>query len=721
MCVQADGAVAQDPVPSDTYWDSATRELVQRAVSARLREVSGIRSYEATLRQRMYVGITALRFRRERALFEHERIARIRWSDTGEQAIQWIGVRTAAPIAGIDTSDPERARGSASVAGGDVSVEVGRRAADADVDDLAAEYLDETEFPGFDFDPSSDRLRFGDDWAFHPLADTSLVHYRYSPGDTLRLRLPANDLAVVLYEVRVAPRRADFELVAGSLWLDSASASLVRATYRPARPWNMRVDQPEDADDVPGFIGPIEGEIHYITVESSLQELEFWLPRRFAFQGEARAGGLFRIPMTLEWSVGGYVVNEPPSNILVEGELPPGWQREVTTETDDDGVETTYTIVVPTSRELRESTALSDDFGRRSPVGFSQEELDGLTSDLQELVPTYRRFRPRLAWGLEQGQLRYNRVEGLSVGTSTSVPLGSNVYFDASARIGTGDRVPNLAGGLRWGPETNEWTAEGYHRLASMNDRDNPFGLPSSAMNFALGGDRGEYFRSTGAAIEYRRRGSSLRTDLRGFVERQQPVDRTTDFSLRGVLREDTVSQVLQADDIDVVGGRAGLSWFVGTDPSGWVFTGGLAGEAGFGDAQYQKADARLSVSHPLLLGLAGAVEVGAGTSWGTLPVQRSFFLGSSATLRGFHSNEYLGASFWRARGELATDVAAARVSAFSDLGWVGPRASFRLDDPLASVGLGISLLDGLVRLDVARAVRGADRWKAHLYLDGLF
>ena len=31
------------------------------------------------------------------------------------------------------------------------------------------------------------------------------------------------------------------------------------------------------------------------------------------------------------------------------------------------------------------------------------------------------------------------------------------------------------------------------------------------------------------------------------------------------------------------------------------------------------------------------------------------------------------------------------------------------------------SLLDGLFRFDVARAVRGATGWKFHLYLDGLF
>ena len=41
------------------------------------------------------------------SLFEHERIARIRWSANGDRAIQWMGVRTALPIAGIDTGRPD--------------------------------------------------------------------------------------------------------------------------------------------------------------------------------------------------------------------------------------------------------------------------------------------------------------------------------------------------------------------------------------------------------------------------------------------------------------------------------------------------------------------------------------------------------------------------------------------------------------------------------------
>ena len=133
------------------------------------------------------------------------------------------------------------------------------------------------------------------------------------------------------------------------------------------------------------------------------------------------------------------------------------------------------------------------------------------------------------------------------------------------------------------------------------------------------------------------------------------------------------------------------------------------------GDRSYQRVSATLSASHPLPLGLSGALEVAAGTTWDDPPVQREFFMGGAGTLRGFNRNGHRGPTYWRARGELATGLAAARLGIFSDLGWVGEREAFSFDDPLASVGIGLSLLDGLFRADLARAVRGRTGWKVHL------
>lgn len=99
---------AQDSVLPDTYGDAGVEALLARARAARTRSVECIESYEGRLRQRVYVGLTGQRFRRERGLFESERIALIRWTGGGDRTIQWEGVRTAIPIAGLDTGDPER-------------------------------------------------------------------------------------------------------------------------------------------------------------------------------------------------------------------------------------------------------------------------------------------------------------------------------------------------------------------------------------------------------------------------------------------------------------------------------------------------------------------------------------------------------------------------------------------------------------------------------------
>jgi hypothetical protein len=54
----------------------------------------------------------------------------------------------------------------------------------------------------------------------------------------------------------------------------------------------------------------------------------------------------------------------------------------------------------------------------------------------------------------------------------------------------------------------------------------------------------------------------------------------------------------------------------------------------------------------------------------------------------------------------------------FSDVGWAGDRRDVRWDDALQSVGIGLSLLDGLIRFDGAWAVREPDGFRFDAYLD---
>lgn len=710
------------PVPDDTFADAATRALVLRARDARLRDIEGIESYEGLMREHIYVGLTALRFRRERGLFEQERIARIRWQANGERAIQWLGARRAVPIVGADTRRGDRV--AVEVGDSSITLGVGEEVEGELRDELTNDLLNETDLPGFAFDPSEDRLAFGSDWALHPLADTAVTEYRYALGDTLRIGLP-DGRQVILLELRVEPRRADFHLVAGSLWFDAESASLVRASYRPARPFDLAMDEPGDAEDVPGFLQPVQVEITYVTVEYSLYEFRFWLPRRFAMEGEARIGNFIRIPVTVEWSIRDYEINQEESLIRLTGPLPPGWERKTQEVEDDDGnVRYVMTTVVPEPEVLLNSPELSGDFGARSPAAFTDAEIETLRAELQSLLPGYQPFRPRLAWGLDQGLLRYNRVEGLSFGARATFPLTPGTELGLQARIGTGDREPYGSLSLATGTRERRWEVQGYRRLESAADYGDPFSTTSSAVHLLMGIDRGVYYRSTGASLGFERVGDRTRTTVEAFYEQQAGVTLQSDFyllELREPVHDRTVAAVRPADDVSLFGGRTAFNWFAGIDPNSLILTGRIAAEAAGGDVVYQRLSSSASATHPLPFGLAGALEVAAGTTWGDPPAQRSHFLGGSATLRGLDYNELVGDTFWRIRGEIGTGFAGARITVFHDMGWAGARSDFGLAGRFAAVGVGSSLLDGIFRMDVARAYEGASKWKIYFYLDGLF
>jgi outer membrane protein assembly factor BamA len=77
-----------------------------------------------------------------------------------------------------------------------------------------------------------------------------------------------------------------------------------------------------------------------------------------------------------------------------------------------------------------------------------------------------------------------------------------------------------------------------------------------------------------------------------------------------------------------------------------------------------------------------------------------------------------VGESFLRGSVEVGTRLPAVRLRVFSDAGWAG---SFdgRGAEWLFSAGAGLSVLDGLLRLDVSRALRAPTDWRVSLQLDG--
>ena len=94
--------------------------------------------------------------------------------------------------------------------------------------------------------------------------------------------------------------------------------------------------------------------------------------------------------------------------------------------------------------------------------------------------------------------------------------------------------------------------------------------------------------------------------------------------------------------------------------------------------------------------------------------------MGGSRTLRGYDPRAGAGTTFGRARVELARRYPFGAVSLFSDLAWAGDRDVIRFDDALYSIGVGVSILDGLIRMDSAYGLRDPRGFRFDFYLDAI-
>lgn len=694
--VRVNAQDARSSLDSASARDSLALRLIDRARAARGHEAQGLRSYEAVVRERLYTGLTAGSFRRERALLRSERVARVRWERDGTETVRWLGIRRDVPIAGdagrVETDRPEP--------------------------------LD-----FYPLDPTGDRLRLGNESFLHPLSDSAEAHYRFASGDTMRIELPAVGHEITMVEVRFSPPSPDFRLLAGSLWFDLETAALVRGVFRPSREFNLEIDEPEDADDVPGFLKPITISVDAMVVEYGLYDLRWWLAHRVRFEGVARVASLASLPVTFETVA--LDIEIDGNRLSSEADPPEGWARFVEEEGDGNDEPVTEdgrvrrpppkrrVVYHPPDDSLRASPYLSEGWFDRGSDAFSDEELDRMRDQLGAGAPQAPGLSPS---GTAIGGWRYNRVEALSGAFRAWGPVGPRWQLEGSARLGIGDVEPNAEveagrpiGGARL-------SVRGYRALRNAADLESAFGLAASASALLLGYDDGQYFRATGGELGVAAERGRIRWDARLFAEHHAPVEKETDASLANLVGDAAMPANLAAERIDVFGLAARVRTQFGADPDGWIGLASLWGEAAGGDRGYGRVAASAGVSRPIIGRLAGALDLRAGTSWGNLPVQRQWMLGGPATLRAFPGGALSGPAFWTGRLEFAYGLRAVRLIAFGDIGWAGARRTFDSGRPASSAGLGVSVMDGILRMDVARVLRrrSPERIRVHLYLDGL-
>ncbi len=724
-------ALAQQPGP---YQDATAAALHSAALANRERRDEQVIQYTAVVRQRIAAALrTPLK---DRTLYRAEAAHRVVWNRDGGLIVQALALREQTPGGVVERDDdgPE----------------------DLGLFDSA-------------FDPMNDRLLFGladrdddlgnpdddDFWFEHPLYAEWRDAYRFTSGDTLTLSLP-DGRRVRAIELQVVPVVASVHRMTGALWIEPETGALVRAVYRLSDTFDAMRDiaelrEEEEAGSfrfVPGLFMPWTAEISIIAVDYSLWDFGVWMPRSFRAEGVIGAG-ILKAPATFDVSYEMESVTTEASlidsevtehdgvpevhfrtrseamayfnSLVFGGSVPYTVQAELGRV---DGRPTTYLLPADLAF-LERSPELPPPVWQDAP-GFASgaeidEYFDGLANLPQAPLP---RVPATLRWGLQRPDLvRYNRVEALSLGMRGQVrphtPVGP-LSMTATARLGIADLHPNANVEIARETIERRVSLHGYHELATIDERARHFGIGNSLMAATVGRDDGDYYRRTGGMVEWTPPTSDRRSfRIRGYAEYHEGVDVETAFSLFHATSDTwTFRPNIAADTGWEYGASVEISPWWGTDPN--LTQGGLDVfvQGGLGDFEYARSSLVGHLVFPLPAQMRFALEAGAGTSWGSPSVQRLWYVGGPSTLRGYDPRLAGGQSFGRGRVELARGESFGRISLFSDLAWAGERSDVRFDDAFYSVGVGLSLLDGLIRFDGAWGLVRPKGFRFDAYLD---
>jgi hypothetical protein len=562
------------------------------------------------------------------------------------------------------------------------------------------------------------------------LAPGSEASYRFATGDS-SVVVFGDGRTITLRELRIIPRRLDVRLLGGSFWIDEASHAVVRALIRPARPFDFEQDVAEGDDKIPGIVKPIRIDIRFLTIDYGLWAGRWWMPRLIAMDAVATAGSFLQMPVRYERVYDDYEVSgdtaqrravRPPVATAAEDSIARAAchereEREHISCKCSNGHCLAFSVNIPTdTAALLSSTALPPSFGSANDSLISAGEMEELTRGLGKLPSAPWQFKARPPrWGLA----RYNRVEGLALGARGELDLG-RLRLDGAGRIALSDGEPDLEAGLVRETGTARFRLAGYRRPAAVDPTARSLGIGNSLSALLLGRDDGDYFRATGAELTIVPAVTlPQRFALRFYAEWQRRALKRTDFSLPHAVHDDHVFRPnITADSADQVGASLLVRTQRGIDPERPQWTADVTLDGSAGTFGFGRASTTLRVTTPLGRSLAGALELGGGMSAGRVPVQSYWYLGGPGTLRGYGGGAASGDAFWRARLELANRWPAARVVVFGDVGRAALRDQLSLAKSLVGVGVGVSFLDGLVRLDLARAVRTPTGWRLDFYTD---
>jgi len=570
---------------------------------------------------------------------------------------------------------------------------------------------------GVVLDNLPDRIRLGDGQDVrdvpHPLAAGAPALYEYALGSPLRIRIPGREILVD--EVQFRPRDPSQPSAIGSVYLDRASAAVVRLsmTFTRAAMRDQRI------------------ETLVVTLENGLVRERYWLPRRQEVE-VMRGSTWFDIPargiVRGRWEIGGYVVNE---RIAPAVQQLPRW-----------------------SSAPRDSLAAHPFTGR--VVDILPPEIQLVTTEdaaqariiAEQAVRTAMLSRPASATVTGRGisdLARFNRAEGLAVGAGFS---HRNRLAQLAVRGRYGFADGQAKGFIGIGPVPAYGRTPTWQLFAERDYRDLGFaeraGVTNSLGALLFGSDYSTQVDTRALGVLWRRTPTSV-FRWRLAYEADAPV------AVQGRPLSGDFAATLRAWEIDGV--RAEVqgsgSWSRG-DAAGtraqWRVVGGIGAYRGTDASMMPTAgsqpldlraprsvqplvgrlEARMEMTRPLSAdrALVGLSHIGVATGR-DLPPQWMILTGGPWSSPGYGFHQFANRFAFSQRVEFRQPLPAPSIP----LGRYG-RAPGRVTlAPFAqaivvgdagvypSAGIGMLFFYDLLRADIARGVRDG-RWRFAIDID---
>jgi hypothetical protein len=539
-------------------------------------------------------------------------------------------------------------------------------------------------------DEFGDLIRLGDGDevrdVVHPAAPGSSRVYDFRLADSMTIRLAGSDAPIHVHEIEVRPRLADRPAFIGSIFLDQASAAIVRMnfTFTPASYVDQRLD--------------------YIRVglDNGLWDGRYWLPNEQTLEIRRQ------VPI-LDFPAGSIIRGRfQISDYQFNQELPPGLFHGAR-----------IVAAPPSERE-------SYDFPAGLYDGLAAEGLS-TTTDLAALRrqavaligQRYLSGLPRLRFYLPNASsaLRYNRAEALFIGGGLSYATGASSRLRLSSGYATGPAHLALAGEWRAEPgqRTSLWLRAERNQTRDLGLRQGMPGLLNTIAAAGFGEDYLDPYYVTGAEAGVERRlASRWNAGITLSYERDRSATlEETSALLNSAARFRPIRSIaegpLLGTTLTLSRDRAGVP--------GWSGTIGI--EAGrFAGAEYLRPTIEATI-HRQADDQATALEIraAAGALAGTAPPQKLFLLGGPGTLPGYTYRSFAGDRFALAGFEAYHDLAAPwlRLRVTGAAGWTGlgsnsPPSDWEVqatDGLRASLGAGVGIFYDLLRIDLVRGVRG--------------